>query len=107
MKPENSAIYQRFDKLLTWADRERTLGIRANADLSAAIDGLNAASVGLIGASAVILARDTLLPDGSLDLVATALGVGALVALLSGRVGPVPLLLGGAAAGLVTQTVLA
>ncbi len=33
MKPVDSAIYQRFDKLLTWADKERTLGIRANADL--------------------------------------------------------------------------
>jgi len=33
MKPESSDIYQRFDKLLKWADKERTLGIRANADL--------------------------------------------------------------------------
>ena len=33
MKPEASDIYQRFDRLLKWADRERTLGIRANADL--------------------------------------------------------------------------
>jgi pyruvate,orthophosphate dikinase len=33
MKPEESDIYQRFNKLLTWADKERTLGIRANADL--------------------------------------------------------------------------
>ncbi len=33
MKPEASDIYQRFHKLLSWADKERTLGIRANADL--------------------------------------------------------------------------
>jgi pyruvate, orthophosphate dikinase len=33
MQPEQSDIYQRFDKLLKWADKERTLGIRANADL--------------------------------------------------------------------------
>ena len=33
MKGEDSDIYQRFDKLLKWADKERTLGIRANADL--------------------------------------------------------------------------
>jgi pyruvate, orthophosphate dikinase len=33
MKPEESDIYQRFSKLLGWADKERTLGIRANADL--------------------------------------------------------------------------
>jgi pyruvate,orthophosphate dikinase len=33
MKPERSDIYQRFTKLLTWSDKVRTLGIRANADL--------------------------------------------------------------------------
>jgi pyruvate,orthophosphate dikinase len=32
MKPAESDVYQRFDKLLTWADRFRRLGIRANAD---------------------------------------------------------------------------
>ena len=33
MKPDQSDIYRRFNLLLTWADKERTLGIRANADL--------------------------------------------------------------------------
>jgi len=33
LKPAQSDIYQRFNQLLTWADKERTLGIRANADL--------------------------------------------------------------------------
>ena len=33
MKPEESDIYQRFCKLLSWADKTRTMGIRANADL--------------------------------------------------------------------------
>jgi pyruvate,orthophosphate dikinase len=33
MKPEASDIYRRFNTLLTWADKVRTLGIRANADL--------------------------------------------------------------------------
>jgi pyruvate,orthophosphate dikinase len=33
MKPGDSDIYQRFHKLLGWADKVRTLGIRANADL--------------------------------------------------------------------------
>jgi pyruvate,orthophosphate dikinase len=33
MKPNASAIYGRFMKLLEWADKFRTLGIRANADL--------------------------------------------------------------------------
>jgi chromate transporter len=78
--------------------------IRASASLSAAIDGLNAAAVGLIGASAVILARDTFYVDASLDLLAGVLGMGAFVALISGRVGPVPLLLGGAVIGFVSQT---
>jgi pyruvate,orthophosphate dikinase len=33
MKPEDSDIYQRFARLLGWADKVRTMGIRANADL--------------------------------------------------------------------------
>jgi pyruvate,orthophosphate dikinase len=33
MKPTESDIYQRFARLLEWADKEKTLGIRANADL--------------------------------------------------------------------------
>jgi pyruvate,orthophosphate dikinase len=33
MKPEQSDIYQRFNQLLTFSDKFRTLGIRANADL--------------------------------------------------------------------------
>ena len=32
MKPEKSDIYQRFEQLLSWADKYRRLGIRANAD---------------------------------------------------------------------------
>jgi pyruvate,orthophosphate dikinase len=32
MKPNQSALYQRFEKLLSWADKFRRLGIRANAD---------------------------------------------------------------------------
>jgi pyruvate,orthophosphate dikinase len=32
MKPNQSAVYQRFEKLLSWADKYRRLGIRANAD---------------------------------------------------------------------------
>ena len=33
MKAEASDIYQRFERLLGWADKKRTMGIRANADL--------------------------------------------------------------------------
>jgi pyruvate, orthophosphate dikinase len=33
MKANQSDVYQRFEKLLSWADKYRRLGIRANADL--------------------------------------------------------------------------
>jgi pyruvate,orthophosphate dikinase len=33
MKPEDSEIYQRFATILSWTDKVKTLGIRANADL--------------------------------------------------------------------------
>jgi chromate transporter len=81
--------------------------IRANADLSAAIDGLNAAAVGLIGASALILAQDAFFGDAGLDPLAVALGLGAFGALLSGRVGPLPLLLGGALVGWLARSLVA
>ncbi|MEZ5320140.1 MAG: pyruvate, phosphate dikinase [Vicinamibacterales bacterium] len=32
MKPETSDIFRRFNQLLSWADKQRRLGIRANAD---------------------------------------------------------------------------
>jgi len=78
--------------------------MRASKDLSAAIDGLNAAAVGLIGISAYLLARDTFFGNGGIDLLAVALGAGAFGLLLWGRVGPVPLLVGGALVGLLNQT---
>lgn len=81
-----------------WLDR-----MRANATISAAIDGLNAAAIGLIGYSVVLLAGEAFLPDGALDLVAVALGAGAFVVLMTGRLGPVPLLLAGALVGLASQ----
>ena len=79
--------------------------MRASKDLSAAIDGLNAAAVGLIGVSAYLLAQDAFFNDGAVDPLAVALGLGAFIALLSRRVGPVPLLLGGALIGLLSQTI--
>ena len=33
LKPADSEIYQRFNQLLSWADKFRRLGVRANADL--------------------------------------------------------------------------
>ena len=80
--------------------------MRANKDLSAAIDGLNAAAVGLIGISAFVLAQDAFFADGAIDPVAAALGVVAFVVLLWGRVGPVPLLVGGALVGFVSQVLI-
>ncbi len=32
MKPEESALYRRFERLMRWADKARRLGVRANAD---------------------------------------------------------------------------
>ena len=32
LAPESSTIYQRFSRVMTWADRVRRLGVRANAD---------------------------------------------------------------------------
>jgi pyruvate,orthophosphate dikinase len=32
LKPQESQIYQRFEKLLSWADKFRRMGVRANAD---------------------------------------------------------------------------
>jgi pyruvate, orthophosphate dikinase len=32
-KPESSPLYQKFEKLLSWADELRKLGVRANADV--------------------------------------------------------------------------
>jgi chromate transporter len=78
--------------------------LRANQTISIAIDGLNAAAVGLIGASIVFLGRDAFFPDGAVDILAVALALAAFVVLLSGRLGPVPLLLGGAVIGFVART---
>jgi chromate transporter len=78
--------------------------LRANPTISLAIDGLNAAAVGLIAASVVFLGRDALFPDGTFDALAGALALGSFVVLLGGRLGPVPLLLGGALVGLVART---
>ena len=33
LKPERSVIYQKFERLLKWADEVRKLGVRANADV--------------------------------------------------------------------------
>ncbi|CAN5813623.1 chromate efflux transporter [soil metagenome] len=77
--------------------------IRASATLSAGIDGLNAAAIGLIAASIMFLGRDAFLPDGAVDPLAVGLGLGALIILVSGRLGPLPLLLAGGLIGFAAQ----
>ena len=85
----------------------RSTGCGRTRRYAAAMEGLNAAAIGLIGASVVSLARDAFMPAGSPDLVALIIGAGAFVLLLAGRVGPVPLLLGGALIGFAMQAVRA
>lgn len=77
--------------------------LRANRTISVAIDGLNAAAVGLIGASIVLLGEDALFPDGAFDPLAAALTAAAFGLLLLGRSGPVPLLLAGALIGFAAR----
>ena len=61
--------------------------LRANATLRAAMEGLNAAAVGLIGASVVALARDAFV-----DALTVVIGLVAFGSLLTGRsrAGPAP-----------------
>jgi len=50
LKPEKSVLYQKFEKLLGWADEIRSLGIRANADVPRDAQmafGLGARGIGL------------------------------------------------------------
>jgi hypothetical protein len=77
--------------------------MRANVTLSAAIEGLNAAAIGLIGFSVVLLAQAALWPSGDFDVLAALLAAGSFVLLLTSRVGPVPLLVAGALIGLVAR----
>lgn len=77
--------------------------MRANRTLSVAIEGVNAAAIGLIGFSVVVLAQAAFLPEGAFDPLTVAIAIGAFVVLSSGRLGPVPLLLAGAIVGFMAQ----
>jgi chromate transporter len=70
--------------------------LRASRTLGAALDGVNAAALGLLAAIVVELARVAFVDAWSL-----ALAVGAVALLWRDRVGPVPVILGGGLAGLV------
>jgi chromate transporter len=72
--------------------------LRSSVTLASAMEGLNAAAIGLIAAAALPLARDAFV-----DALTVILGVGAFALLLVGRLGPVPLLVGGALVGFVAQ----
>jgi chromate transporter len=72
--------------------------LRANPTLAAAMEGLNAAAIGLIGASVVALARDAFVDPLTITLGAAAFGL-----LLLGVAGPVRLLIAGAVVGLLAN----
>ncbi len=63
LKPEDSFIYQRFARLLEWADRYRRLGVRANADLpdqAALAYKFGAEGIGLCRTEHMFFAQDRL-----------------------------------------------
>jgi chromate transporter len=70
--------------------------IRRSATASAAVDGLNAAAIGLVAATVVLLAGDAVADPFSLVVAAAA-----LVMLVRTPIGPVPLLAAGAGIGLL------
>ncbi len=66
----------------------------------AALSGVTAAVVGVIGTLALTIAQLTFLPAGRLDLVAVVVAIGALVAAWRFKVGPLWLVAAGAAYGI-------
>lgn len=71
--------------------------LRAHRDLGAALDGLNAASLGLMAAALAPVA----LGAAGRPLLTAGVGLPAVALLLAGRAGPMTLLVAGAAAGLL------
>lgn len=78
---------------------------RARPWTSSALDGVSAASLGLMGGVTAILARDALTPGGRLDPPAVVLALGALALLLTDRLGSTVLITLGAAVGLARLAV--
>lgn len=74
--------------------------LAARPPVRAVLDGVRAASVGLIGAVTVVLGVATLLPGGRLDAIALAVAVVAGVGLATRRVGATVLVVLGALVGL-------
>jgi len=61
LKPEKSALYQRFAKLMTWADKIRRLKVRTNADTprdSAVARAFGAEGIGLCRTEHMFFAED-------------------------------------------------
>jgi len=75
-------------------------GIAARPPIRALLDGVRAASVGLIAAVTVSLGVATILPSGRLDAIALAAAAASVVALASRRVGTTVLVAAGALLGL-------
>ena len=74
--------------------------LRSRVWASAALDGVVAASLGLMGGVTLLLARAAFAPDGAVDYGAVVLGVIATALVASGRVGATPVLVGGLVVGL-------
>jgi pyruvate, orthophosphate dikinase len=63
LKPAQSKLYQKFEKLLSWADEIRRLGIRANADVprdAAVAFAFGARGIGLCRTEHMFFAEDRL-----------------------------------------------
>jgi pyruvate,orthophosphate dikinase len=63
LKPERSVVYQKFEKLLGWADEVRRLGIRANADVprdAKVAFGFGARGIGLCRTEHMFFGEDRL-----------------------------------------------
>jgi pyruvate,orthophosphate dikinase len=61
LKPEKSEVYQKFDKLMRWADRVRRLKVRTNADTpedSAVARAFGAQGIGLCRTEHMFFAED-------------------------------------------------
>lgn len=79
--------------------------IRESHWASAFLDGVNAASLGLMAAVTIQLGLAAFLPSGAPDLIAIAVGIAAGVLLMRFKVNSAWLVLGGAAIGLARMVV--
>ncbi len=75
LAPEEAPVYQRYDQLMRWADRARTLGVRANADQpdqSAAAIAFGAEGIGLCRTEHMFFGEDKIGPMREMILADSA-----------------------------------